>query len=304
MPPQARDPSAVPSRRPGTASGARRVGQRRYRRPSRTSAAVWAIPLVGLALVAVVAVALVRPHRGGGSAGQPVPAAVLAALTQIPQATWDAVGGTGAKPLTGIPASDRPASAPTLLYVGAEYCPYCAAARWSLVAALARFGTWQGLELASSSPRDYYPGTPTFTFVHATYRSQYLPDVQTVEVQGSAPDVPLQTLSPAQAALQAKYDAPPYVPGNAGGGIPFILVGGRYMWSGSPFSPGLLSGKDWSTIAGALAAGRTDFAKAILANANELAAALCAVDGGQPASVCDSPGVRAAAAVLPAAGAA
>ena len=34
---------------------------------------------------------------------------------------------------------------PELLYIGAEYCPYCAASRWPLIIALSRFGTFKGL---------------------------------------------------------------------------------------------------------------------------------------------------------------
>ena len=49
-----------------------------------------------------------------------------------------------------MPASiDAPAltadGKPEVLYVGAEYCPFCAAERWPVVVALSRFGTWSGL---------------------------------------------------------------------------------------------------------------------------------------------------------------
>ena len=29
---------------------------------------------------------------------------------------------------------------PEMLYIGAEFCPYCAASRWSMALALSRFG--------------------------------------------------------------------------------------------------------------------------------------------------------------------
>jgi hypothetical protein len=32
-----------------------------------------------------------------------------------------------------------------MLYIGAEYCPYCAAERWPLVMALSKFGTFSNL---------------------------------------------------------------------------------------------------------------------------------------------------------------
>ena len=54
---------------------------------------------------------------------------------------------------------------PELIYVGAEYCPFCAAERWPLAVALGRFGTFSRLGLTESAPfPEAYPLTPTFTF--------------------------------------------------------------------------------------------------------------------------------------------
>ena len=48
------------------------------------------------------------------------------------------------EPVTGCPAAlTGPSGSPELFYYGAEYCPYCAAERWSVVIALSRFGTLQ-----------------------------------------------------------------------------------------------------------------------------------------------------------------
>ena len=33
------------------------------------------------------------------------------------------------------------AGLPEMLYMGAEYCPFCAAERWAMVMALSKFGT-------------------------------------------------------------------------------------------------------------------------------------------------------------------
>ena len=293
--------------------GPRRTGgsRSRYQAPKRgASAAAWAIPAVLAALVLAVVLAVLRTHTGGTSGSQPVPPAVLAAVTAVPPAAWDAVGTagvdaagkTGATIPIGISKDQRPASAPTVLYMGADFCPFCAATRWSLVAALSRFGSFSGLEITTSTAQDAFPNTPTFTFAKAHFQSGTV-ELQTVETADNA-GKPLQTPTQAQQALFSKYDAPPFVSQDAADKIPFILIGGRYLWNGSPFSPGLLTGKTWSDIAASLAAGQSDAAKAILANGNELAAAICAVNGGQPADVCGSPGVTAAAKTLPAAGAA
>ena len=53
---------------------------------------------------------------------------------------------------------------PELLYMGGEYCPFCAAERWAIAAAVSRFGTLSGLHFIHSSPTDVYPSTPTLSF--------------------------------------------------------------------------------------------------------------------------------------------
>ena len=51
-----------------------------------------------------------------------------------------------------------------MLYYGAEYCPYCAAERWAIAAALSRFGTWSNLKITASSHTDVYAETHTFSY--------------------------------------------------------------------------------------------------------------------------------------------
>jgi len=223
---------------------------------------------------------------------------VARALATIPLRTWDRAGADGAVPPVLVGAPPRTAAPPLVLYVGAEYCAYCAAMRWSLVAALDRFGTFAGLALSASSATDAFPRTPTVTTLQARYGSPYVA-VQTVELQGNARDAsgrypPLQRLTRPQDALFRHYDPP--------GNIPFLLIGTQYLFGGEPFSPGLLAGTDWYGIAAALPIGTTAGARAILAAANEIAAAICTVDGNAPPGVCRSAGVRDAAQTLPRAG--
>jgi hypothetical protein len=75
---------------------------------------------------------------------------------------------------------------PLVVYVGAEYCPYCAAERWAAVIALSRFGTFSGLGQTHSSSTDVYPNTATLSFHGASYTSQYL-QFQGVETQSNQP---------------------------------------------------------------------------------------------------------------------
>ncbi len=257
---------------------------------------------------------IVRGLGGGGASADvrtPVPSSVMAELTGIPAATWDAVGAKGAAAPTFVGATATGAAAPApgkplVLYVGAEYCPFCAAERWSMVTALARFGTFQNLAYSHSSTTDVYPGTPTFTFYGSTYTSSYI-DFEPVETLTNVPGGPngytdLQTPTPAQMGLLNKYNAQPYFSASVAGHIPFLMVGERYAWVGSGYSPQDLHGSSQARIAASLPAGKTAAAKAILANANEIAASICAVDGSQPTSVCGSAGVTAALPTLPAKG--
>src|SRR5208283_2389615 len=60
---------------------------------------------------------------------------------------------------------------PALIYVGADYCPFCALTRWGLIIALMRFGSFQSLHYTASSSSDRFANTPTFTFYNSTYSS-------------------------------------------------------------------------------------------------------------------------------------
>jgi hypothetical protein len=266
---------------------------------------LWMLPALALALAVVIAGAVVL-HRqridapGGASAqtSEAVPADLLHELTAIPEQAFDAVGASGGA-LPVLVGPPRPAAGPAVvLYVGAEFCPYCAALRWPVVVGLARFGRFTGLALSTSSATDIFPRTPTFTFLDARLQSDQV-RLETVELSGNIQDAtgrypPLQSLTPAQEALVRRLDPR--------GQIPFLLVGGRYLWLGSPLSPALLQGADWRAVAAELPAGRTAAARAILAEANKIAAAVCAVDGNAPAAVCHSAGVQEAAKTLPTSG--
>jgi len=218
---------------------------------------------------------------------------VVTDTTSVPASTLDKVGagsGVSALPVTlkgGSPLTSG--GKPEVLYMGAEYCPYCAAERWAMVVALSRFGTFSGLSTVHSSSTDQYPNTSTWTFVHATYTSKYL-TFTPVEMETNIPSgqgyTNLQTPTSAQQALLAKYDAPPYVPSTDNGAIPFIDFGNEYMISGASYSPQVLQGKSWSQIATALKDPTSPIAEAVDGTANYLTATICKLTGNQPATAC------------------
>ena len=243
--------------------------------------------------VAVVAFAILGALRAGSTpAAAPADEAgvVVAKITNLSPAVSDAVGTGGLKNPLRPPAVARSVAPgrPNLLYIGAEYCPYCAAERWSVVVALSRFGTFDGLKLTTSSPTDVYPNTPTLTFHGATYRSDYLDftAVETADRYGKA-------LEPMPAGAQALMQSM-----SGGTGIPFMNFDGRWYTAGSGFTPDVLAGQSWMQIANQLAEPSSPTGRAAIGNANYLTAGICRLTGGQPAATCSSAGVRAADATI------
>ena len=259
-----------------------------------------------VAAIVLVATALVvtglnrRPSTSAPSTT--ANAAVISAVTTVPVSTFDQVGvGTSNNHPSPIdaPALTRNGK-PRVLYVGAEFCPFCAAQRWAVVAAMARFGTFTGLGQTTSASDDVYPDTATLSFHGSTYTSRYLSftGVETTsnKRQGNG-YAALDTLTPADNKLFTTYNAPPYVKGQ-GGSIPFIDLGGTFVSSGASYDPQLLAGKTHPQIAHALTDPRSTLARAIDGTANVYAAALCELTRNQPVAVCGSAGVRAATPVL------
>jgi Domain of unknown function (DUF929) len=228
-------------------------------------------------------------------------ASVVAKTTTVPASTLNSVGsGGGAVSATPMTIKDEAAALtsggkPEMLYMGAEYCPYCAAERWSMIVALSRFGTFSGLATVHSGIKngageaEPYPSTPTWTFANANYTSKYL-TFTSVEMQTNIPDpsngsyTTLQTPTAAQNALIDKYDVAPYTSEN--GAIPFIDFGNKDLIIGASYNPGVLSGLSWSTIATDLHNPSSPVAQAVDGTANYITAAICKMTGNQPASAC------------------
>ena len=223
------------------------------------------------------------------------PASVVHDVSTVPAATFNTIGAVkgigGMSRIGGTPLEQG--GKPVVLYIGAEYCPFCAAERWPLVAALSRFGTFTDLGATHSATNDVYPNTPTFSFKNAKYASKYLA-LQTVELYGNRPVngkyPPLQRPTAQQNALIQKHDPK--------GTIPFIYLG-NYLQLDASYNPQILAGMSMQQVAHAMRDTNTDQSIAILGTANQITAALCAQTGGQPGNVCSTPGVTAAAAHLP-----
>jgi hypothetical protein len=218
---------------------------------------------------------------------------VLAALS-VPAASLDAVGSPSSVVLPakiGSGAISRGADdKPLITYIGAEYCPYCAAERWALAVALSRFGTFSNLSGTHSSDADVYPDTQTLSFYGSSYSSPYV-DFQSVEEatnqQVGGTYQALQAPTAAQSALMAQYDPQ--------GSIPFLDIANRYVVIGASYSPQVLAGLSRSQIAAQLSDPSSPVAQAIDGTANDITAAISAVTGNQPSSVGSSPAIAAIA---------
>lgn len=267
-----------------------------------------AITVVVLAVVVLVVVKLASgtsttaPSKGSGESA--APASVVRAVSGVPRSAFDSVGTPAdlylPSPLEGQPAlsvNSAGKTDPGVVYVGAGYCPFCAAERWPLVVALSRFGTFSGLGLTRSSGTDVYPDTATFSFHGATFSSPYVAFLS-VELYGSEPGsngkfAPLESPTAMETVLLDRYDAPPYT--QTSGAIPFLDVANKYLVISAQYSPQVLAGLSAAQIASDLSNLHSPVAQEILGSANYLTAAICSATGGQPQGVCSDPAVVAAA---------
>lgn len=246
-----------------------------------------------IVVIIAVAVGVVIANNNDGQAATASDTAFIPKLTSIPAAAFDAAGAPAEA--NSVPQKVQGGEVleedgkPRMVYVGAEFCPYCASERWAMVAALSRFGTFEGLTPTRSALND--GNIPTVTFIDATYTSDYLSFEawETRDRDGQ----PLQQLPEDVEALFTQH--------NPEGGIPWTFYGTHELpGSGIPLQPLLEhTGDDgWNEIVTQMQTGTSEVGKSIDAGANMIAAQVCELTGGQPADVCTSPGVTAAAALV------
>ncbi|MGD0743149.1 MAG: DUF929 family protein [Acidimicrobiales bacterium] len=314
---RSRRPAA--SQQPG--SGPRRLGgqpvpasrsasaERRYQRTHRQGSSRVSWVVVGVVVAIVAVLVIVKVTSSNGSAGvtsgdnpAAVPAAVETALAGVPVSVYNSAGtGAHTDPFTELKSQPdlTEHGLPRIVYIGAEYCPYCAIMRWSLVAALLRFGTFTGLKETTSST-DLAP-VPTFSFLGASYTSKYVAftSYETEDRLGKT----LQAMPTNVDELVTTYDTT--------AAIPFLDIANQDVTTGAP--PFLVPSLDSPPISAIAGAGTGDMQKIAQAIAdpaspyggsinavafdvetNFMTAAICRSDGGRPSAVCDSPGVRAA----------
>jgi hypothetical protein len=171
---------------------------------------------------------------------------------------------------------------PELLYIGAEFCPACAAQRWAMVVALSQFGTFTNLQQTRSAAQD--GDIPTLSFYGSTYSSPYL-TFTSVETTTNQPQGnyyrPLETPTAAQQALWSS---------TLGGNLafPFVDVGGKYVLNTSQVPPAVLRGHRFDQIASTVGNNHTTIGASIDSAAASLVKYICGITGNQPAATFDA----------------
>jgi thiol-disulfide isomerase/thioredoxin len=166
-----------------------------------------------------------------------------------------------------------------VFFMGAEYCPYCAAERWAIVRSLQKFGQWDGLKQTISAARDEpYLNLPTYDFTKATYTSSHIEflarEIKDREFK------PLQKLLKTEEKLVRKF--------NPKKEIPFLLIGGRFTQVGSGFPPKIFIGHTFRQTETELKKIDSEIRKTIDEEANIISALLCL--SGLPPELCKETG--------------
>jgi hypothetical protein len=265
-----------------------------------------ALGLIVVAIILLGALVLVRDNSGPSTTSTvetftPAPSSLVSTMTSVPASVYDTVGvsspatpvqapqptGSGTTPLWL--AAGGAAPKPVVFFYGAEFAPYAAVQRWPLILALSRFGTFNQLGLMQSSASTAFADLSTFTFWNASstpsYTSKYL-NFESVERYSSLNPtggryLSLQRPDAKQAAAIATY-------GQTADTFALTDVANRYILNGASFAPGVLAGLSQSQIAGDLSLPASPLTQAIVTAANEITAAICAVDNDKPSAVCDS----------------
>ncbi len=166
-----------------------------------------------------------------------------------------------------------------VFFMGAEYCPYCAAERWAIVRSLQKFGQWDGLKQTISAARDEpFLNLPTYDFTKATYTSPHIEFVAR-EIKDREFN-PLQKLLKTEEKLLRKF--------NPKKEIPFLLIGGRFSQIGSGFTPKIFIGHTFRQTETELKKVESEIRKTIDDEGNIISALLCV--SGLPPELCKEAG--------------
>lgn len=180
----------------------------------------------------------------------------------------------------------RPGGKSLVFFMGAGFCPFCAAERWAIVSALSNFGRWEGLvETASADHDEKYLNIPTVSFARAKYESDYVEFVGRETADRNFE--PLQELGEKDYEILDTFN-PDQI-------IPFLLIDGQFMQVGTGYSPQILEGMDHAKVKTELANPASPVWKAMKAEIDNITALICKSVEGK-AGACNSDNIKSLAA--------
>jgi hypothetical protein len=292
-----RKPTSVPpragkgGRRPAGARPVQRQKASQLRQARARRNRIWAGASVGLIIVVVavlIIVATTGSSSGGGAPREAAPAAAVQHITSVPLdtligATNQVTDLTGAvTPSGGALTSD---GKPEILYIGAEFCPICAAERWAMVVAMSQFGTFTNLQKTHSALRD--GNIQTLSFYGSTYTSPYFTftpvENTTNQPSGNFYKI-LQTPTAAQNSLWSSVESQ----FGQTQSYPFVDIGGKYALITSQYPSTALSNKSWDSIANSIGDNTNTIGANIDASAAVLDKYICSMTNQQPSKVCSA----------------
>lgn len=177
----------------------------------------------------------------------------------------------------------RPGGKSLVFFMGAGFCPFCAAERWAIFNALGNFGRWEGLVETASADRDEkYLNIPTVSFARAKYESDHVEFVGRETADRNFE--PLQELGERDYEILDTFN-PDQI-------IPFLLIDGQFMQVGTGYSPQILEGMDHAQVRAELANPASPVGRAMKAEIDNITALICKSIGGGKASVCNSDNIK------------
>jgi thiol-disulfide isomerase/thioredoxin len=235
-------------------------------------------------IVAALVIVGISSSSSGGALRQPAPQAAVQTITNVPDAVLTSAAAKISNlypAVPGISGALNSGGKPELLYIGAEFCPFCAAERWPMIIALSKFGTFTNLQQTHSAVTDGNVGT--WSFYGSTYTSPYL-TFTSVENETNT-SKPLQKPTAAQQAIwtstETKYEG-------KGGYYPFIDIGGKYVMLSAQYDDAIVYNHSFSTILSTVGTNNNTIGASIDAAAAVMTKYICDVTSNKPASVCST----------------
>lgn len=273
-------------------------GNKRRRRGAKKRSPWLLIGGIVLVIAIVVGIFVLQESQASanirGNIGVAADPTTLKQVTHVDANVLSDVGAGGLstpfdKPQGTSKSLTGPTGKPEVFFYGAEWCPLCAAERWSMAVALGRFGTFKSLRETVSASDDSYPNTSTLSFYQSSYTSSYI-DFVSIENQDRDRN-DLQQPDASQQALLQSHNV---------GGYPFLDIGERFTISHASYDPGVLRANptDQSSqplsqqeIAGKLSSDNP-LSRNVLGAANYITAAICVTTKNQPDAVCSDPSIQ------------